>query len=192
MTCFPSLSRALRVFLRKWPPATLDSEPPEALWPETKGQAASLARVRGHPLHGAGGHGAHSRGSRAQASGEASDGRGSAPERRDCSQHCSQAAGQGASHADSCGMSAQRGDCNRWPWTMCPLLRIRRLEGSSPSERATVTAGQSLPLRVEPGPESWSWPAVSHYVPGPGQAAGTGTPTAPNTPTLVAWLRCAK
>jgi hypothetical protein len=29
--------------------ATLDIEPPEALWPETKGQAASLARVRGHP-----------------------------------------------------------------------------------------------------------------------------------------------
>ncbi len=43
--------------LRKWPSATLDIEPPEALWPETKGQAASLARVRGHPLKGAGGHG---------------------------------------------------------------------------------------------------------------------------------------
>ena len=48
-------------FLRKWPSATLDIEPPEALWPETKGQAASLARVRGHPLKGAGGHGANSR-----------------------------------------------------------------------------------------------------------------------------------
>ena len=35
-------------FLRKWPLATLDIESPEALWPETKGQAASLARVRGH------------------------------------------------------------------------------------------------------------------------------------------------
>ena len=34
----------------------LDIEPPEALWPETKGQAASLARVRGHPLHSAAGH----------------------------------------------------------------------------------------------------------------------------------------
>src|SRR5215472_5269756 len=45
-------------FLRKWPSATLDVEPPEALWPETKGQAASLARVRGHPLHGAGIHAA--------------------------------------------------------------------------------------------------------------------------------------
>jgi len=112
-------------FLRKWPPATLDIEPPEALWPETKGQAASPARVRGHPLHGAGGHGAHARGSRAQASGAASDGRGSAPGRRDCSQHCCQAAGQGASHADSCGMSAQRGDSNGRPWTMCLLLRIR-------------------------------------------------------------------
>jgi hypothetical protein len=33
-------------FLRKWPLATLDIEPPEALWPETKGQAASLARIR--------------------------------------------------------------------------------------------------------------------------------------------------
>jgi len=43
-------------FLRKWPSATLDIEPPEALWPETKGQAASLARVRGHPLQAAGGH----------------------------------------------------------------------------------------------------------------------------------------
>jgi hypothetical protein len=32
----------------------LDTEPSEALWPETKGQAASLARVRGHLLHGAG------------------------------------------------------------------------------------------------------------------------------------------
>src|SRR5262249_62234871 len=40
-------------FLRKWPAATLDIEPPEALWPEAKGQAASLARVRGHPLHAA-------------------------------------------------------------------------------------------------------------------------------------------
>ena len=47
---------------------TLDIEPPEALWPETKGQAASLARVRGHPLHGAGGHQANFRGSRAKAS----------------------------------------------------------------------------------------------------------------------------
>jgi hypothetical protein len=46
----------------KWPPATLDIEPPEALWPETKGQAASLARIRGHPLHGAGGHRANFRG----------------------------------------------------------------------------------------------------------------------------------
>jgi hypothetical protein len=43
-------------FLRKWSLATLDIESPEALWPETKGQAASLARVRGHPLHGAGSH----------------------------------------------------------------------------------------------------------------------------------------
>ena len=42
--------------------ATLDIEPPEALWPETKGQAASLARIRGHPLHGAGGHQANFRG----------------------------------------------------------------------------------------------------------------------------------
>ena len=50
-------------FLRKWPSVTLDIEPPEALWPETEGQAASLARVRGHHLHGAGGHGANSRGS---------------------------------------------------------------------------------------------------------------------------------
>ena len=41
-------------FLRKWPLATHDIEPPEALWPETKGQAASLARIRGHPLHGCG------------------------------------------------------------------------------------------------------------------------------------------
>src|SRR5215831_1720149 len=41
-------------FLRKWPSATLDIEPPEALWPATKGQAASLARARGHPLQGAG------------------------------------------------------------------------------------------------------------------------------------------
>src|SRR5215468_7808236 len=44
-------------FLRKCPSATLDIEPPEALWPETKGQAASLARVRGHPLQAAGCHG---------------------------------------------------------------------------------------------------------------------------------------
>src|SRR5215467_4825541 len=52
-------------FLRKWPAATRDIEPPEALRPAAKGQAASLARVRGHPLHAAGGHRAHSRGSRA-------------------------------------------------------------------------------------------------------------------------------
>jgi hypothetical protein len=44
-------------FLWKWPTAILDIESPEALWPETKGQGASLARVRGHPLHGVGGHG---------------------------------------------------------------------------------------------------------------------------------------
>ena len=50
-------------FLRKWPAATLDIEPPEALWPGTKGQAASLTRVRGHPLHGAAVTGANSRGS---------------------------------------------------------------------------------------------------------------------------------
>ena len=36
--------------------ADLDPEPPGPLWPETKGQAASLARIRGHPLQGAGGH----------------------------------------------------------------------------------------------------------------------------------------
>jgi hypothetical protein len=60
-------------FLRKWPLATLDIEPPEALWPETKGQAASLARVRGHPLHGPGGHRADPSGSWAQAPGEAPD-----------------------------------------------------------------------------------------------------------------------
>jgi len=54
-------------FLRKWPLPPLDIEPPEALWPETKGQAASLARIRGHPLHGADGHQANSRGSRAKA-----------------------------------------------------------------------------------------------------------------------------
>src|SRR5215469_836346 len=52
-----NIKRASR-FLRKWHSATLDIEPPEALWPATKGQAASLARVRGHPLHGAGSHGA--------------------------------------------------------------------------------------------------------------------------------------
>jgi len=48
-----NIKRASR-FLRKWPSATLDIEPPEALWPDTKGQAGSLARVRDHPLHGAG------------------------------------------------------------------------------------------------------------------------------------------
>jgi hypothetical protein len=52
-------------FLRKWPSATLDIEPPEPLWPETKGQAVSLAKVCGHPLHGAGGHRANPRCSRA-------------------------------------------------------------------------------------------------------------------------------
>ena len=52
-------------FLRKWPAATLDIEPPEALWPEAKGQAGSLARVRGHPLHAAGGHATNSSGSSA-------------------------------------------------------------------------------------------------------------------------------
>jgi hypothetical protein len=36
-------------FLRKWPAATVDSEPPEALWPAVKGQAGSLARVRAIP-----------------------------------------------------------------------------------------------------------------------------------------------
>src|SRR5215472_6732989 len=51
-----NIKRASRL-LWKWPSATLGIEPPEALWPATKGQAASLARVRGHPLQGAGGHG---------------------------------------------------------------------------------------------------------------------------------------
>ena len=46
-----------RHWLRKCPSATLDIEPPEALWPAAKGQAASMARVRGHPLQRAGGHG---------------------------------------------------------------------------------------------------------------------------------------
>ena len=49
-------------FLRKWPLVTLDIEPPEALWPETKGQAASLARIGGHPLHGMGSQQANSGG----------------------------------------------------------------------------------------------------------------------------------
>src|SRR5215470_19141411 len=48
-------------FLRKCPSATLDIEPPEALCPATRGQAASLARVRGHPPHAAGGHRADSK-----------------------------------------------------------------------------------------------------------------------------------
>jgi hypothetical protein len=43
---------------------TLDSEPPGLLWPEVKGQAGSLARVRGHPLHSAGGHRGSSQGRR--------------------------------------------------------------------------------------------------------------------------------
>jgi hypothetical protein len=34
-------------FLRKWPSATLDIEPPEALWP-----GSEAAQVRGHPLNG--------------------------------------------------------------------------------------------------------------------------------------------
>src|SRR5215475_1352493 len=59
---FPLNIKGASRFLRKWPSATLDIEPPEALWPETKGQAASLARIRGHPLHGAGSHQANSGG----------------------------------------------------------------------------------------------------------------------------------
>src|SRR6516162_546871 len=55
-------------FLRKCPSATLDIEPPEALWPATKGQAASLARVRGHPLQTAGSHGTN-KGRRGRANG---------------------------------------------------------------------------------------------------------------------------
>jgi hypothetical protein len=43
-----NIKGALR-FLRKWPSATLDIEPPETLWPETKGQAASLARYGAIP-----------------------------------------------------------------------------------------------------------------------------------------------
>jgi hypothetical protein len=44
--------------------------------------------------------------------------------RGDCCQHCCQAAGQDASHADSRGMSAQHRDRSRRSWTMCLLLRI--------------------------------------------------------------------
>ena len=51
------VDRTLRNHIRQIQALTLDIEPPEALCPETKGQAASVARVRDHPLHGAGRHG---------------------------------------------------------------------------------------------------------------------------------------
>ena len=47
-------------FLWKWPLATLDIEPPEALWPETQGPGSEPGQIRGHPLHGADGHQANS------------------------------------------------------------------------------------------------------------------------------------
>jgi len=40
---------------------------------------------------------------------------------------------------DDCGISAQHTYRIGRSWTMYPLLRIRRLGGSSPSERAQVT-----------------------------------------------------
>jgi hypothetical protein len=71
-------------------------------------------------------------------------GRASRPFRRDCSQDCSQAAGQRRSRVDNCGMSAQRTDRNGRSWTTCPLLRIRRL-------------GVRVPPSAPPFPSSAPW-----------------------------------
>ena len=49
-------------------------------------------------------------------------------ERSDCCQYCCQAAGQRLSRTDNSGMSAQHTDRNGRSWTMCLLLRIRRLQ----------------------------------------------------------------
>ena len=76
------------------------------------------------------------------------DGRGSAPRRRDCSQDCSQAAEQHPTHVDNSGISAQPTTGDGRSWTMCPLLRIRRLgvrvPPSAPSSQARCPPGSGL------------------------------------------------
>jgi hypothetical protein len=61
--------------------------------------------------------------------------------RHDCSQRCSQAAGQHPTRVDNPGISAQPTTGDGPFWTMCPLLRIRRL-----GVRVPPSAPRSEPL----------------------------------------------
>ncbi len=67
---------------------------------------------------------------------------------RDCCQYCCQAAGQRLSRVDSCGMSAQCTDGNRWSWTTCLSLRIRRLGYSWLRVIFKITAVTLLLIRL--------------------------------------------
>ena len=118
------MSRALSRFLRKCPSATFDIEPREALGPETKGQAASLARVRGHPLQCAGGHGRLGIGAYASMPGY--------------DQH------QDHEHLDNCLHPGARRPRTRY-------LVARRPECSTTLLPARHAAGSSLHQRGEPG-----------------------------------------
>jgi hypothetical protein len=59
-----------------------------------------------------------------------------------CCQHCCQAARQRPTDADRGGISAQHTSRDGRPWTMCPLLRIRRFwpGGAQPSLTAVPEA----------------------------------------------------
>jgi len=74
------------------------------------------------------------------------DGRGSVPLGSDCCQYCCQAAGQRLSRADNSGMSAQHTDCDGRSWTMCLLLRIRRLGVRAAFFEVITSARQSTNL----------------------------------------------
>ncbi len=70
------------------------------------------------------------------------DSRGSAPSCRDCSQHCSQAAGRRPTHVDNSGISAQPTTGDGRSWTTCPLLRISpwyRWRGAVPAYKCLAS-----------------------------------------------------
>jgi len=63
---------------------------------------------------------------------------------RDCCQYCCPDGGQHLTRMDRCGISAQRTDHNGRSWTMCPLLRIRRLGVRVPPSTPVTCSKQQL------------------------------------------------
>ena len=79
-------------------------------------------------------------------SGLKTDGRGSTPFDRDCSQDCSQATGRRPTYVDTSGIPAQPTTGDGRSWTTCPLLRIRCLVPA-----ACPKDGQTREPTVNPG-----------------------------------------